>query len=117
LSETSEFNPEKYKIKVRVIPVDMTEEVHTLQVTDGLRQYQSLVDGYIEIVQLPHMKMDGRTRTRLVMVVNEEGLLQSLPFNPRASQLARRPIVGNAFIVGERGDHFVDFRPPLGITR
>jgi hypothetical protein len=114
---SEEFNPTKYKIKLRVIPILLDEPVHTVEVVDGLRQYQSLVNGYIEIVQLPHMKMDGRTRTRLVMVVNEEGLLQNLPFNPRASQLARRPIVGNAFIVGERGDHFVDFRPPLGITR
>lgn len=53
-----------------------------------LEQMQEMVGGYIEIV--PSLK-EGH-----VLIVNEEGLLQNLPLNPAASELAGRPIVGVA---------------------
>jgi hypothetical protein len=57
-----------------------------------LRELQKAVGGYIEIVPV-----DGVQRT--VLVVNEEGLLQRLPPNPRACRIARQLIVGTAVLL------------------
>lgn len=54
-----------------------------------LEELQEIVGGYIELVYLPY---DG------VMVVNEEGLLLNLPYNPKASIYAKRPIVGDVLV-------------------
>lgn len=55
--------------------------------TFTLDELQKFVGGYIELVPLP----EG-----MVLVVNEEGLLRSLPKNDTASFLAGRIIVGDA---------------------
>ena len=55
-----------------------------------LEDMQKAVGGYIEFVH-----MGGMT-----LVVNEEGLLKNgLPLNTMASELAGRPIVGDALLV------------------
>lgn len=55
-----------------------------------LEELQGFVGGYIEPVRLG----PGKT-----MLVNEEGLIQELPYNSKASQLAGQVIVGNAVVV------------------
>lgn len=62
----------------------------------SLKQLQEEVNGYIEIVAL----RDGRQ-----LVVNEEGLLLGLPFNPEATALNvavgnGQSIVGNVVVLG-----------------
>jgi len=54
-----------------------------------LEEMQSIVGGYIEVLYLS----DGR-----LMVVNEEGLLRKLPFNPIATTMASRIIVGDVLV-------------------
>jgi len=54
-----------------------------------LEKMQELVGGYIELVYLPNKK---------VFVVNEEGLLDGLPFNHKASYEAHRHIVGDVIL-------------------
>lgn len=54
-----------------------------------LEELQEIVGGYIELVYLPNDE---------IMVVNEEGLLYNLPYNPKASNYANRPIVGDVLI-------------------
>lgn len=68
------------------------------QVEDELEVYQKFVDGCIECV---------RINERLVMVVNDEGLIRELPENIIASCLywsitgkPATPICGNAILVG-----------------
>lgn len=68
------------------------------EIEDKLEVYQKFVDGYIEIV---------RINERLVMVVNDEGLIRELPENIIASCLywsiigqPVTPICGNAILVG-----------------
>ena len=56
----------------------------------SLAECQGYVGGMMEVVRLPG---------RMIMVVNEEGLLMGLPFNAYASALAGQPIVGNAMVV------------------
>ena len=79
-------------MKGRILYVDGREEfIEPKNGTDfSLEELQTIVDGYIEVVRL------GENR---IMVVNEEGKLQGLPFNKRATNL----VVGygiNDVIVG-----------------
>jgi len=55
---------------------------------DTLQQQQQLVDGYIEYVY----KEDK------VFIVNEEGLLRSMDFTPKASEMSGRPLVGDVVV-------------------
>ena len=60
-----------------------------------LRELQLLVGGYIEAVRLPADSL----QCGLWLIVNEEGRLQNLPVNRRASIAAGRWIVGDAVLV------------------
>ena len=55
---------------------------------DTLQQQQQLVDGYIEYVY-----QDDK-----VFIVNEEGLLRSMDFNAKASEMSGRPLVGDVVV-------------------
>ena len=54
-----------------------------------LDELQEAIGGYIELVSLTGGKL---------LIVDEEGLLKSLPINTKASMLARKPIVGTAIV-------------------
>jgi hypothetical protein len=54
-----------------------------------LAELQDIVGGLIECVPLTNGKL---------LIVDEEGLLKSLPINTKASLLARQRIVGTAVI-------------------
>lgn len=71
----------------------MTETKVISDTSPTLEECQEFVGGLVELVTL----MDGSQ-----MLVNEEGLIQGLPHNQQASQMAMREIVGNALIL--RGD-------------
>ena len=72
----------------------------TIDIENTLEALQNAVGGYIETVRL--MVDDA------VMIVNEEGLLQGLPYNTAASNLAMQPIHGTAVVVGVCGEEFTD---------
>ncbi len=55
---------------------------------DTLQQQQQLVGGYIKYVY----KEDK------VFIVNEEGLLRSMDFNAKASEMSGRPLVGDVVV-------------------
>lgn len=65
-----------------------------------LESYHNIVGGNIDCVTIAPGK--------LVMVVNDEGLLLELPLNPGASAIAERCIVGDVCIVGVDEDDFTD---------
>ena len=48
-----------------------------------------------------------------VMLVDEEGGLKDKPFNRKASDLSGVDIVGDALIVGHKGDEFCDIPQPI----
>lgn len=54
-----------------------------------LKELQDVVGGLIELVPLTNGKL---------LIVDEEGLLKSLPVNTKASLLARQTIVGTAVV-------------------
>jgi len=55
----------------------------------SLTELQAVVGGFIEVVHLP----DGR-----LMIVNDEGKLNGLPVNPKASELYPDIIVGDVLV-------------------
>lgn len=59
--------------------------------TFTLKELQDIVHGYIEIITLSNP---------LIMVVNEEGIIEELPMNVKASQIAASYHRGS-FIVGD----------------
>jgi len=61
---------------------------------DRLKAFQTIVDGLIEFVNIPE-------NPELIAIVNEEGLLHSLPYNETASILLDRTIVGDCIIIEE----------------
>jgi len=63
---------------------------------DVLAQLQGLVGGHIEVVQ-PHGI--PRIMNKVVLVVDEEGVLKDLPFNALAADMAGQPIVGTALVL------------------
>jgi len=75
----------------KIIKTDGTKiEVAPANGSDfSLEELQKVVGGYIEIVYLS----EGR-----LMVVNEEGWLNNLPYNPSASEIYGHPIVGDVLI-------------------
>lgn len=77
-----------------------------------LEDYQRAVGGYIETVSIDD---------RHDLIANEEGLIHGLPLNLLASAIAKRPLVGDAVLIGvdnASGD-FVDVDDALvdGIRR
>lgn len=61
-----------------------------------LKEMQAAVGGYIEILHLPQ---------NYLMVVNEEGKLERLPINDRATELYDHPddvVVGDVLVCGHR---------------
>ena len=76
-----------------------------------LKEMQDMVEGYIETVPTviaPHWADEKGVSIR--MVVNEEGKLRGLDWNTKATTLyghSQDYIVGNALIVGAKGDELI----------
>lgn len=87
-------------ITVFKLPADGSLRAIPEEIPDNLTQLQHYVDGYIEIVTLARFP-DG---SRLVMIVNDCGLIWDLPVNPVATEVYRQftnaetPICGNAIV-------------------
>jgi hypothetical protein len=65
--------------------------------TFSLKELQSYVDGYIQIL---------KTRDERIMIINEEGKLNNLPYNEIASSLyiygVQDPVVGNVLVMDKQ---------------
>ena len=74
-------------------------------IKNTLKTFQDIVGGNIEVVELT---------SRHALIVNEEGKLQGLPLNRKATMLLRKLrkttdyIVGDAFIVRKDEEGFTD---------
>ena len=73
----------------KIIKSNGTEEEIVIDKQNSLEQLQKIVGGYIEVVPIA----GGKT-----LVVNEEGLLQQLPLNYKASAIAHGTIVGDVVL-------------------
>lgn len=77
-------------MNVLLIPVESEPMVVDIEVT--VKSLQDAVGGYFQPV--------GVGRADAVAYVNEEGLVHDLPFNPLASWLCSRALVGDVAVVG-----------------
>jgi len=68
------------------------DEENSQEIQASLTTLQNAVGGYIETVAV-------RGDDSLILLVNEEGRRLNLPYNPQASELAQRHIVGNAVLL------------------
>lgn len=87
-----------------VIIVDPDGAVRKTEIENDLRSFQAVVGGYIEAVIGPIA----------TVYVNEEGLIQNLPFNPSVTLFAHRflnstsRLHGTALIVGPPDEDGLD---------
>lgn len=106
---------------VIVMPVDTS--AYLLPCDDGdtckLETLQKLVGGPIEMDDTCLAASWAREDVDSIqLIVNEEGLLQELPFNERATDLYQyrymgTGIVGTAVLMAARGDELIGFARPV----
>lgn len=106
---------------VIVMPVDTS--AYLLPCDDGdtctLETLQALVGGPIEAADTCLAASWAREDVDSIqLIVNEEGLLQELPFNERATDLYQyrymgTGIVGTAVLMTARGDELIGFTKPV----
>ena len=106
---------ERYVI---VIPADEEQKARLVRCDDGdtckLETLQTLVGGPIETAESCFAANWAREDVDSIqLIVNEEGLLQELPFNERATDLYQyrymSGIVGTAALMAARGDELIGF--------
>lgn len=111
---------ERYVI---VIPADEEQKARLVRCDDGdtckLETLQELVGGPIETAESCLASNWAREDVDSIqLIVNEEGLLQELPFNERATDLYQyrymgTGIVGTAVLMAARGDELIGFARPV----
>jgi len=84
------------------VPVVGEAEIVPFNKENSYKQLSDAVGGYIECAIIPHIKTTGKYG--IDCFVNEEGLLNQLPLNPRLTCFASKsyggPLVGDAVFVG-----------------
>lgn len=110
---------ERYVI---VIPADEEQKARLVRCDDGdtckLETLQELVGGCIETAESCLAANWAREDVDSIqLIVNEEGLLQELPFNERATDLYQyrymSGIVGTAVLMAAREDELIGFAKPV----
>lgn len=101
------------------LPADGSLKAIPDEIPDKLEVLQQYVDGYIEIVTLSR----NADCSRLVMIVNDSGLVWNLPENPIATALyqryteAKTPICGNAIVcTADAEGELQDISPFTGLA-
>ena len=82
---------------MRVAIKEPEKDIRTIEINNSLRTLQELVGGYIET--LPFSVLG------VIMIMNEEGKLDGLPFN---FMYYGDPIVGTVIFAGDDIDEFTD---------
>ena len=111
---------ERYVI---VISADEEQKARLLRCDNGdtckLKTLKELVGGPIEAADTCLAASWAREDVDSIqLIVNEEGLLQELPFNERATDLYQyrymgTGIVGTAVLMAARGDELIGFTKPV----
>lgn len=98
-----ELTPEPEK-EIRVLVVDPFKEPYERTVPNTLKAHQSLVGGYIEVIS-------PFSDTGIVLICNEEGKLNGLPYN---RSIGDRDIIAGTFFlcgVNDRNGSFASLTP------
>lgn len=84
--------------KAMIIPADEAQPVRFEELS-GLEAMQKVVGGYIELVPMT-LNIAG-TQHEVSLFCNEEGKLEGLPLNRRATQMAGRNLRPGDYLAGD----------------
>jgi len=90
---TSKKLPSKSKNKAYIIKIDGSEE--QLKSRPSLKESQTIVDGYITLTRAEELS----TKKKVVLVVDEEGLLKGKPLNKGVMSKFGRHLVGDVIVL------------------
>lgn len=85
-----------------IIKAPADEVGYMTKVNNELESFQYLVKGYIETLTL---KADPEDEKSIVVICNEEGWLQDMPYNCTVGGFE---LAGTILVVGVDGDEFAD---------
>ena len=91
--------------KIRVIIKEPGRAPRSVNVSPSLENLQKHVGGYLEYV---------RVSKNMVILCNEEGLLQQLPYNCTVGNI---PFVGTIILIGTRDGEFCDLPIPFAAAK
>jgi len=80
------------------------------EIKNGLDEFQEVVEGYIETVDMPIRNGE----MKVVLVCNEEGLIRKLPYN---FTLFGHKFYGNVFFCGAVEEEFCSYPYDLDLTK
>lgn len=84
--------------KLRVVVKEPNEPAKVKQIEHDLDSYQNIVDGYIEVIDIP-----GPGDESISIILNEEGKLYNLQNNIKCPEYLD-VLVGNLIFVGNDGE-------------
>lgn len=96
---------------LNILRIKTSGTVEQVEIHKIIEDMQAEVDGYIECAY-----SDILDEYDLLMVVNEEGVIKSLPLNAKASRLCSYPIFGDVFLARAGEEEFEDFPAELEHT-
>lgn len=91
---------------IRVVVIEPEKPARITEIGQGLESMQAVVGGYIQVIPAYAIPGGKKLSRELILVMNEEGKLDDLPYNFEIWDGADY-IVGTCFICKEKGDEMV----------
>lgn len=95
--------------KIRVVIIEPDKPAHITEIEDSLASMQAVVEGYIQVISasaIPGGKVLNKELKNLILVLNEEGKIDKLPFNFKIYDGADY-IAGTCFVCKEKEEEMV----------
>lgn len=91
---------------IRVVVIEPDKPARITEIGQGLESMQAVVGGYIQVIPAYAIPGGKALSRELILVLNEEGKLEDLPYNFRIWDGADY-IAGTCFVCKENGDEMV----------
>lgn len=94
------------KGRIKVVIIKPGKPAHITEIDDSLASMQAVVEGYIQVVSASAIPGGKVLNKELILVLNEEGKVDELPYNFRIYDGADY-IAGTCFVCKEKKDEMV----------
>lgn len=91
---------------IKIVVVEPEKPARITDIGDGLDSMQAVVGGYIQVISAQAIPGGKNLSHDLILVLNEEGKLDDLPYNFKIWDGADY-IVGTCFVCKEKDDEMV----------
>ncbi len=91
---------------IRVVVIEPDKPARITEIGDGLDSMQAVVGGYIQVISAQAIPGGKNLSRDLILVLNEEGKLDDLPYNFKIWDGADY-VVGTCFVCKEKDDEMV----------